>query len=120
MSRSHRHVTSWCRSQLLDGRYGDAVWYPPDPDEPTSTLYRLMPARRRTGELPEALDAASGTGRPDDDPVVVISPHMPRWRQLAARARPASRRALAWAWSLATLTLAGVLALAVYAAVSGR
>jgi hypothetical protein len=119
-SRSHCHVTPWHRSQLPDGRYGDAVWYPPDPDEPTSTLYRLIPARQRPGELREALDAASGTGRPDDDPIAVISPHMPRWRQLAARARPTSRRALGWACGLATLTLAGVLSLAIYAALSGH
>jgi hypothetical protein len=35
------------------------MWYPPDPDEPTSELYRLMPRRPRS-ELREALDAATG------------------------------------------------------------
>ena len=59
------------------GRYGDAVWYPPDPDEPTSELYRLIPPRRQraartrdlggalnavrvSGSVREALDAATG------------------------------------------------------------
>jgi hypothetical protein len=56
----------------------------------------------------------------DDDPIVAISPHLPWWRKLAARARPASRRALGWTWGLATLTLAGVLSLVVYAALSGH
>jgi len=37
------------------------MWYPPDPDEPTSEVHRLMPSRR--GELREALDAATGRGR---------------------------------------------------------
>jgi len=45
----------------------------------------------------------------DDDPVVLISPDLPRWRALAAKARPASRRTLGWARTLVTLTLAGVL-----------
>ena len=38
--------------------------------------------------------------------VVVISPDLPRWQNLAARARPASRRALGWGWQLATTVLA--------------
>jgi len=97
------------------------VWYPPDPDEPTSELYRLMPPRRQRSQLREALDAAHGISGPaDDDPFVVISPQQPRWRDLAARARPASRKALTWALGLATLTLAGVLSLVIYAAVSGH
>jgi hypothetical protein len=40
------------------------MWYPPDPDEPTSELYRLTPPRRRS-ELREALDAAAGVSRED-------------------------------------------------------
>ena|ERR1700761_1074746 len=68
------------------------MWSPPDPYEPTSELYRLMPKRKT-----------------DDDPFVLISPETPRWRMLAAKAKPASRRALVWAWGLVTLTLAGVL-----------
>jgi hypothetical protein len=81
------------------------VWSPPDPDEPTSELYRLMPPRRQ-GD--------------DAGPVVLISPDLQRWRTLAAKARPASRRALAWAWGLATLTLAGVLSLVIYASLPGH
>ena len=80
------------------------MWYPPDPYEPTSELYRLMPPRRPA----------------DDSPVVLVSPDLPRWRTLAAKARPASRRALGWAWGLATLTLAGVLSLVIYAYLSGH
>lgn len=72
------------------------VWSPPDPYEPTSELYRLMPRG------------------PAEDPIVVISPETPRWRMLAAKARPASRRALGWAVGLVTLTLAGVLSLAAW------
>jgi hypothetical protein len=79
------------------------VWSPPDPYEPTSQLYRLIPPRR-----------------PDDDPVVLISPETPRWRWLAAKARPASRRVLGWAVGLATLTVAGVLSLGIYAYLSGH
>ena len=59
--------------------------------------------------------------RPDDDPILDLTlPRQPWWRELAARARPASRRTLGWAWTLVTLTLAGVLSLVIYAAVSGH
>jgi hypothetical protein len=95
------------------------VWHPPDPDEATGELYRLLP-RRRPSELREALDAAQGVGGPDNDPIVLISPDQPWWRNLAARARPASRRALGWASGLVTLTLAGVLSLVIYAFMSGH
>jgi len=104
------------------GRYGDAVWHPSDPDEPVSELYRLLPEQRRPGELREALDAANGTGRPDADrdPIVVISADQ-RWRrELAARARPASRRAAGWAWGLATAALAVVIGSLVYSWLSGH
>jgi hypothetical protein len=67
-------------------------------------VYRLTPPRR-----PE-----------DDDPLIDLTVHQPWWRDLAAKARPASRRALVWAWGLATLTLAGVLSLVIYDAVSGH
>jgi hypothetical protein len=40
------------------------MWTPGDPDEPTSDLYRLMPARR--SELREALDAVAGRGQQDE------------------------------------------------------
>jgi hypothetical protein len=56
----------------------------------------------------------------DGDPVVLISPDLPRWRALAAKARPASRGTLGWAWTLVTLTLAGVLSLVIYASLSGH
>ena len=36
------------------------MWNPPDPYEPTSEPYRLMPPRRQRSELREALDAATG------------------------------------------------------------
>ena len=64
-------------------RYGDPVWFPPDPDEPISELYRLTPPRRQRSEIREALDAAHGIDNPaDDDPIVVISPRQPWWRGL--------------------------------------
>ena len=98
------------------------MWHLSDPDEPVSELYRLLPEQRRPGELREALDAANGTGRPDADrdPIVVISADQ-RWRrELAARARPASRRAAGWAWGLATAALAVVIGSLVYSWLSGH
>lgn len=77
------------------------MWSPPDPHEPTSQLYRLMPPRR-----------------PAEDSIVVVSPDLPRWRTLAAKARRASRRTLGWISTLVTLTLAGVLSLVIYARLS--
>jgi hypothetical protein len=57
----------------------------------------------------------------DDDPLIDLTlPRQPWWRDLAAKARPASRRTLGWAWGLATLTLPGVLSLVIYAFVSGH
>jgi hypothetical protein len=64
------------------------VWSPPDPYEPTSELYRLMPPRRQ-----------------DDDPVVLISPDLPRWRTLATKARPAIR----WTGGIVGSVITGVL-----------
>jgi hypothetical protein len=76
------------------------VWSPPDPYEPTSEIYRLMPPRQPTD---------------DDDPIVLISPDLGRWRELAARAKSASRRVPASVGTLFILTLAGVLSLVIYA-----
>jgi hypothetical protein len=91
------------------------VPYPPDPDKPASELYSFMPPRRQSSQLQEALDAAYGTGRPDDDdPIVLISPQLPRWRALAARARPASRRAAGWTLGLITAAAAVVIGSRVY------
>ena len=61
----------------------------------------------------------------DDDPILDLTlPRQSWWRELAARGRPASRRALGWAGGLTTLTLAaalgGVLSLAIYAYLSGH
>jgi hypothetical protein len=103
------------------GRYGGAMWSPPDPYRPTSELYWLMPPWRQPGQLREALDAARGVGGPDDDdPIVLISPDLGRWREPAARAKWASRRVPAWVGTLVILTLAGVLSLVIYAALSGH
>ncbi len=55
------------------------MWSPPDPYEPTSELYRLMPPRRPAD---------------DGDPIVLISPDLPRWRSVAAKAWPVSRQAI--------------------------
>ena len=76
------------------------MWSPPDPYEPTSQLYRLMPPRQPA----------------DDDPVVLISPDLPRWRALAARARPAA----GWAWGLFTGALAVVIGSLIYGWLSGH
>jgi hypothetical protein len=54
-------------------------------------------------------------GRPDDgDPIVVISPDLGRWRDLTARARPASRRAAGRALGLFTAAAAVVIGSLVY------
>jgi len=71
-----------------------AVWHPPDPYEPTSELYRLMPPRRPAD---------------DDDPIVLSAPGPPRWRDLAARARPVSRQAIRWTWGITGSVVTGVL-----------
>ena len=85
------------------------VWSPPDPDGPTSELYRLMPSQHPS------------SGRPDDgDPIMVISPDLGRWRELAARARPASRRATGWALGLFTATAAAAIGSLVYAWLTGH
>jgi hypothetical protein len=79
------------------------VWSPPDPYEPTSELYRLTSPRR-----------------PDDDPIVVISPETPWWRRLAAKAKPGSRRALGWVWGVVGGALAAVIGSLVYGWLSGH
>ena len=75
------------------------------------------PPWQQPSQLREALNAAYGTGGPDDggDPIVVISPDLGRWRDLAARARPASRRAAVWALGLFTAAAAVVIGSLVYA-----
>jgi hypothetical protein len=84
------------------------MWYPPGPDEPMR-------------ELREALDAVHGTGRPDDsDPIVLISPDLGRWRDLAARVKWVSRRVPAPVGTLFILTLAGVLVALISAALPGH
>jgi hypothetical protein len=70
-----------------------AVWHPPDPYEPTSELYRLMPPRRPV----------------DDEQVVLVSPDLPRWRDLATRAYSASRPTIRWIWGIVGGVLTGVL-----------
>ena len=45
----------------------------------------------------------------DDDPIVLISPDLPRWRELALRARPVSRQAIRWTWGIAGSVVTGVL-----------
>lgn len=58
----------------------------------------------------------SNTGRPDDgDPIMVISPDLGRWRELAAKARPASRQAAGWALGLFTAAAAVVIGSLIYA-----
>ena len=56
----------------------------------------------------------------DGEPIVVISPDLGRWRQLAARARPASRRAAGWALGLFTATAAVVIGSLVYTWLTGH
>jgi hypothetical protein len=75
------------------------MWSPPDPYEPTSDIYRLMPPRRPT----------------DDDPVIDLTlPRQRWWRELATRATPASRRAAGWALGLFTAAAAVVIGSLVY------
>jgi hypothetical protein len=81
------------------------VWHPPDPYEPTSEIYRLMPPRRAA----------------DDDPLIDLTlPRQPWWRELAAKARPASRRAAGWALGLFTAAAAVVIGSLIYGWLSGH
>jgi hypothetical protein len=81
------------------------VWSPPDPYEPTSEIYRLMPPRRPA----------------EDDPLIDLTlPRQRWWRELAARARPASRRAALWAGGLITAALAVVIGSLIYGWLSSR
>jgi len=76
-------------------------------------------APRPRSQIRDALDAAWGIWPDVDEPSATLTvPRRPWWRELAARAKPASRRVAVWAWGLVTLTLAGVLSLVIYAAVS--
>lgn len=98
-----------------------SVWSPPDPDEPGSELYRLGAPRRQRSQIREALDAAYGIESPaDDDPIVVISRDLPRWRGLTAKVRPASRKALGWACGLATAAGAVVIGSLIYGWLTGH
>ena len=73
------------------------------------------PAPRRRSQIREALDAAWGIWPDDDDPPgnLTVARH-PRWRELAARTKPASRSAVRWAWGLATAALAAVIGSLIY------
>ena len=95
------------RSRKAGGRAARVipVWSPPDPYEPTSELYRLMPPRRQAD---------------DDDPIVLISPDLGWWCDLAARARPASRRAAGWALGLFSAALAAVIGSLIYGWLTGH
>jgi hypothetical protein len=76
------------------------VWYPPDPYEPTSELYRIMPPRRPA----------------DDDVLVDLTvPRQRWWHELATRGRPVSRRVAGWA----TAALAVVIGSLIYGWLSG-
>jgi len=78
------------------------------------------PPPRRRSQIREALDSAWGIWPDDGDPIVVISPDLGRWRELAARARPASRRAAGWALGLFTAAAAVVIGSLVYAWLTGH
>ena len=80
------------------------MWYPPDPYEPTSELYRIMPPRRQA----------------DDDVLVDLTvPRQRWWHELATRGRPVSRRVAGWAWGLITAALAVVIGSLIYGWLSG-
>jgi hypothetical protein len=72
---------------------------PPDPDETSSELYRLMPSRPR-GEICEALDAATGRDR-------MVSGSSREARPEPDGLAPAKRRA-AWAGLFLSSTVANV------------
>jgi hypothetical protein len=62
----------------------------------------------------------STSRRDDGDPIMVISPELGQWRELAARAGPASRRAAGWALGLFTAAAAVVIGSLVYAWLTGH
>lgn len=94
---------------------------------PLSPVFRSHPhfalgrSYRSSGPIQEALDAAWGIWPDDDDPLIDLTvPRQPRWRELAARARPASRRAARWACGLFTAALAVVIGSLVYSWLSSH
>ncbi|HEX9542651.1 MAG TPA: hypothetical protein VGA04_31400 [Streptosporangiaceae bacterium] len=89
-----------------------------DDFEPTSEVYRLMPPRCRESELREALAAAHGVTKPGSG-LDAGEPAPRRWRpSVLAGIRRASRRAALWLGGVITLTVAGVLTLAVWALIN--
>jgi hypothetical protein len=57
----------------------------------------------------------------DDDPLIDLTlPRQPWWRELAAKARPASRRAAGWALGLFTAAAAVVIGSLIYGWLSGH
>jgi hypothetical protein len=60
--------------------------------------------------------------RPADDDVLIdlTVPRQYWWRELAARAKPASRQAARWAWGLTTAALAVVIGSLIHGWLSSR
>ena len=87
-----------------------------------SQIREALDAVNQTGGVRDALNAVNGTVDPDDDaPLAAFAgPRQPRWRELAARATPASRRAAVWAGGLATAALAVLIGSLIYGWLSSR
>jgi hypothetical protein len=91
------------------------MWNPPDPHEPTSELYRLMPPRRQRSELREALDAATGHDHQDagaiGGPVFSGPPAVPKRtrKAFAAFFRDATSNALGGILTVVVLAVAALL-----------
>jgi hypothetical protein len=79
-------------------------------------MREALDAVNETGGMREALNAVNDTSDPEDDgPLAIFAePRRPSWRELAARAKPVSRRAVMWAGGLITAALAVVIGSLVY------
>ena len=81
-----------------------------------SQLREALDGVQSGGELREALDTITGAGGPEDDapPAVLAGSRRQRWRAVAAKTRPVSRKAGTWAFGLITGTLTVVIGSLIY------
>jgi hypothetical protein len=92
------------------------------PRERRSQIRDALEATHEPGGMREALDAATDIAEPEYDGPLDdwAGLRQPRWRELAARVKPASRRAAAWAWGLVGGVLAAVIGSLIYAWLSSH
>jgi len=87
-----------------------------------SQIRDALEAAYKPGGMREALNAATDIAEPEYDGLLAdwAVPRQLRRRELAARVKPASRRAGAWARGLATGVLAAIIGSLIYAWLSSH